>query len=142
MLNENIFRPAPMTQEELVKRLVAYQGRLLVVRSRDFFLAKIENVDCTDGVAISGRFVALLSHKPMLPIDSLRKMMGQEFSYSATWSMISFSRGEMFASYVTWGLLFDETLNREIAERFSAGGRDVDFTEWADRHIHAWLAIR
>lgn len=131
------------TRDELTRCLTAYVGRHIIVRSRDPFLAQIDTLTCDDqGVSVSGTLLCVLDERPMLSPEILARMINKPFSYSASWDMISADRGSFFATYVTWGLFYNETLNTEISRRYSLQGSTPKFTTEATELIAVWQSHR
>ncbi len=131
----------PDSREEIVRRVSAYEGRRVIVRSRDFFWAQIDRVDCARGIAVEWTMLAVLADPPMMRLDYVAKMIGRRFSYAASWDIILPGRGRFFATYASWGIIYDEGLNDEIEERFQLMGPHGDFGAWAEGRIAAWERV-
>ena len=130
-------------REKIIREISAYAGRQLIVRSRDPFLAQIDQVKFFDNtILISGTLLAVLADEPMLAPDILDRILNKTFELSASWDISVAGHGSFYANYVTWGVFYDERLNAEISRIYGLHGTAPVLAERATRLIDTWYRHR
>jgi hypothetical protein len=126
-------------REKIIHEISAYAGRQLIVRSRDPFLAQIDRVEFSDNtILISGTLLAVLADVPILAPDILDRMMNKRFEFSANWDIVAAGHGSFYASQVSWGLFYDQRLNREVSRLHTVLGKTRAFPSRVSSIIEAW----
>ena len=126
-------------REKIIREISAYAGRQLIVRSRDPFLAQVDRVEFFDNtLIISGTLLAVLAAEPMLAPDILDRMLNKRFEYSANWNLVAAGHGSFYASQVSWGLFYDERLNREVSRLHTVLGKTRAFPARVSSLLEAW----
>ena len=126
-------------REKIIREISAFVGRQLIVRCRDPFLTQVDRVEFVgETIEIEGTFLAVLSDEPMLAPEILDRMLNKRLEFSATWDLVAAGHGEFYASYVSWGLFYDERLNEEISRLFGLLGPTPAFAARATPLMETW----
>ena len=119
---------------ELQLRLRALAGTVTLLRSRRFFVARIDRVETSDtGFRYSGELLRRIEEPGL---EGSHFPTG-DFSWSCTWDLLHGGNGVVYASYVSWCLFYDRELVIDVL-RILEANPNAD-TE-AFRAIVAWEA--
>lgn len=117
---------------QLQRRLGAYVGRRMLIRSRVLFLARMKNIILDQGgLTIEGSVA--------FPLDRTERShsLPKEFRWHAPRQMLTGGDGMIAAVYVSWAIFYDDALNEALCAEVDSTTADVSrmnaiFVAWQD----------